>query len=142
MFKVNIYIETSIHGPSRRDGAYMYLVEFVKRDGTPVTRHAMNTIESATELQLTLTAMIESIGILNKDCEITIFTRCQTIINATSCAWHVIWEKNGWRNAKGNPVKCAELWQQYIDISRQHSVQIVNKEHSYRNWMKNQLKPA
>ena len=37
MQDVNIYIETSFHGPARKDGEYLYLLECI-RNGAPATR--------------------------------------------------------------------------------------------------------
>lgn len=139
MFKVNIYIETSIHGPSKRDGACMYLIEYLKQDGTPVTRVGKSSIESTTELELALTAMIAAVGKLTKPCEVQLYTTCNNILNAVRGAWHIQWQKNDWKNAKGNPVKCADLWQQYIEKAGPHTILILNEKHSYKNWMQNEL---
>lgn len=44
-FRVNIYIETSRHGPSKGPGKYMYLIEFLLKNGDPVTREAIESFE-------------------------------------------------------------------------------------------------
>ena len=41
MFDVNIYIITSVRGPAIRRAVGEWIVEFVLRDGTPVTRSGM-----------------------------------------------------------------------------------------------------
>ena len=35
--QVNLYIETTVHGPRQQGGRWMYLLEFVTRRGDPVT---------------------------------------------------------------------------------------------------------
>lgn len=140
MFEVNIYIETSIHGPAKRDGSYMYLVEYIKDSGETVTRQGSGVIEDSTELELALTALVDAMGRLTKPCEIRINTQCQTILNTISNHWHIQWEKNGWNNAKGKPVKHSELWQQYRNLSGRHLILIENTMHSYKSWMQSELK--
>ena len=36
--RVNIYITTSIRGPAKRNGGYGYVIEFIKKDGSLITR--------------------------------------------------------------------------------------------------------
>ena len=44
MQDVNIYIETSFHGPARKDGEYLYLLECI-RNGVPATREGRGAME-------------------------------------------------------------------------------------------------
>ena len=113
MQDVNIYIETSFHGPARKDGEYLYLLECI-RNGAPATREGRRAMERATENQLALTALAEALGRLNCPCELRIYTTCQHIINAMQNSWARQWQKNEWRNAKGTHVKNADLWVHYI----------------------------
>lgn len=92
MQDVNIYIETSFHGPARKDGEYIYLLECV-RNGVPATREGRGAMERATENQLALTALAEALGRLNCPCELRIYTTCQHIINAMQNSWARQWQK-------------------------------------------------
>ena len=38
---VTIYTETNLRGPAKRSGAGMWLVEYIRKDGTPETRQGM-----------------------------------------------------------------------------------------------------
>ena len=62
MQDVNIYIETSFHGPARKDGEYLYLLECI-RNGAPATREGRGAMERATENQLALTALAEALPV-------------------------------------------------------------------------------
>ena len=83
MQDVNIYIETSFHGPARKDGEYLYLLECI-RNGVPATREGRGAMERATENQLALTALAEALGRLNCPCELRIYTTCQHIVNTVA----------------------------------------------------------
>ena len=51
MQDVNIYIETSFHGPARKDGEYLYLLECI-RNGAPATREGRGAMERRTSSPL------------------------------------------------------------------------------------------
>lgn len=140
MQDVNIYIETSIHGPARKNGKYIYILEYIKGDGTPETRGGRGEAEAATENQLALTALAEALNRLNRICCLRIYTNCQHIHNAMDNSWARQWQKNGWVSARGKPVKNAELWERVLDQLDRHLYTFTGEEHSYRDWMQSQLK--
>lgn len=142
---VSIYIESGIRGPARRSGAGVWLVEYIKPDGTPVTRpraipdgvvYKENTTQTALELEL----LIEAFSILTKTCSVRVNTQCEHILSAFENGWLEQWKKSDWKTARGKPVANAELWQQvseYIDI--QEEVMIESGENSYRNVMQMEI---
>ena len=119
MQDVNIYIETSFHGPARKDGEYIYLLECI-RNGVPATR--------------------EGRGRLNCPCELRIYTTCQHIINAMQNSWARQWQKNEWRNAKGTPVKNADLWKKILQELDPHRYLFTDEYHEYRLWMQSEFR--
>lgn len=140
MFKVNIYIETTIRAPAKRDGAYIYVLEFVKSSGEPVTRQEIKHIKETTENELVLRAIVSALNRLTKNCEIRINTKCQHVLNTVQNLHHIQWEKSDWINSKGKEVKNKELWQQYVKMSRIHVITVLSSEHSYQEWMRRELK--
>lgn len=55
--RVNIYITTSIRGPARKNGGYGYVIEFIKKDGSPVTRSGIGYEVKATEKKTYITGI-------------------------------------------------------------------------------------
>lgn len=104
MQDVNIYIAGTIHGPAKKAGGYLYILECF-RGGQAVTLEKSAWMEKATENQLALTALGEALGRLNCPCSLRIYTDCHHIIHAMRDSWARQWQKNGWRNAKGKAVK-------------------------------------
>lgn len=139
-FKVNIYIETSVHGPVIRRAAGMWLIEYIKKDDTPVTRQGCIRKESITENALALELMKEAFSRLTKPCSVRVNTECEHILNTMKGYWLAQWVKNDWRNAKNKPVKNAELWQQCHELMEQHGVTFENEPHSYQKWMQEEIK--
>lgn len=119
---VTVYVESGIRGPARRSGAGTWLVEYIRKDGTPETRpvdpaDAVTWLPDTTQAALELNMLIDALSILTKPCEVRINTECEHILNVF---------ENGWM----------EKWKQlseYIDV---HEDVLVEKgENSYRNIM-------
>lgn len=138
-FRVNIYIETSRRGPSKGPGKYMYLMEYIKKNGEPFTIGDTESFDSTFENELALKAIIAAAKRLRKSCSIRIFTGCNHILSTTHNSWHIQWQKNGWRKANGMPVKNAELWEELVAVLAPHAVTYTKDEHSYRRWMREEL---
>lgn len=139
-FGVNIYIETSRHGPSHGPGKYIYLIEYLlKKTGEPATIHKIESFEETWENDLALKAIIAAGKRLNKPCCIRIFTGCNHILSATHNGWYIEWRKNGWKKSDGKEVKNAALWEELAEVLDKHAVTYTKDEHSYRKWMREQL---
>lgn len=138
---VTVYVESGIRGPARRSGAGTWLVEYIRKDGTPETRpvdpaDAVTWLPDTTQAALELNMLIDALSILTKPCSVRINTECEHILNVFENGWIEKWKESDWQNSKGKPVANAELWQQvseYIDV---HEDVLVEKgENSYRNIM-------
>ena len=81
MQDVTIYIETSIHGPARKDGEYLYLLECIRNE-TPITRDGRGKLEKATENQLAMTALLEALKRLNCPRAVVVYTSCDNLASA------------------------------------------------------------
>lgn len=140
MPEVNIYIDTSIKGPSKRKGAYIYILEYRTGDGKIVTRDGRGILDQATENELALTAITDALKRLNKSCSVRVFTRCDHILNAMKNHWARQWQKKGWVNAKGKKVRNADLWEKVLTELDKHICLFTDQEHSYGSWMESELK--
>ena len=138
MIEVRIFIESTWEGPAKRDGVAMWLVEYMKGD-EPVTRKGFIHVKEGTEAQGNLMAMINAFYILRKPCSALVFTRCEHILNTMQNHWHIQWQKNDWKNAKGKPAKNADLWQMLIEKAEMHTYSIQGGWHEYQNVMKSEL---
>lgn len=142
---VTVYVESGIRGPARRSGAGAWLVEYIRKDGTPETRpvdpaDAVTWLPDTTQAALELNMLIDALSILTKPCSVRINTECEHILNVFENGWLEKWKESDWKTAKGKPVANAELWQQlseYIDV---HEDVLVEKgENSYRNIMQMEI---
>lgn len=138
-FRVNIYIETSRRGPSKGPGKYMYILEYMLKDGTPYTKDGTETFEKINENKLVLKAIIAAGKRLTKPCSIRIFTGCNHVLSTTHNGWHIEWQKNGWKKKNGQPINNAALWEELVTVLDKHAVTYTKDAHSYKKWMQEQM---
>lgn len=137
---VDIYVKTSAKGPGKRKKAYYVWVIQMKLKGKEYTRKGFGELKDATENQATLTAIITALQRFTKDSEIRINTSCEHVLNSARNFWPPQWEKAGWVKNNGKPVANSELWQQFLNVSRMHTISWNDKEHEFSSWMEYELK--
>ena len=118
--RVNIYITTSIRGPARKNGGYGYVIEFIKKDGSPITRSGVGYEIKATENKLVLMALKAALKRLTKSCSALVFTKCEYILSSYKNEWISEWKKNDWTNARGVKLSNWELWRDISELSTLH----------------------
>lgn len=138
---VNIYIATSITGPRRGRGVYMYLLECFKSNGETVTRQQAVEMEDATENRLAVCALEAALGRLTAECYLTIYTDCEYLFSTIENGMLDQWEARSWQNAKGEPVKHADKWPRIQYLLKAQDVHLKLKEHhAYKRWMQDEIK--
>lgn len=77
---------------------------------------------NTTNNRMELTALREALRALKKDdLEIHVFSDSAYLANCFREKWYVGWKRNGWKNAKKNPVENRDLWEDLIErIERNH----------------------
>lgn len=139
MRQVDIYLDTSIRGPRRANGGYMYILAYKTTKGTADCGN-YKRLEDTTQNQLNLKALEEALGRLNGPCELTIWTDCKYIASALNSKWYEAWGANDWKTAKGQNVSDAETWIKVIDLLAIHSFKLrYNESHEYKAWMKKEI---
>ena len=138
--KVNLYIETTIHGPSQKGGRWMYLLEHTTSNGQTATLHVIGDWTDQKEIGLVLSAMAAGLARMKSPSEIRIYTTCKYIWSAIEREWLKDWRYSGWTTSKGKLIKHKELWEEIYFSSEQHLLMVDTGDHSYRNWMQSELK--
>lgn len=82
----------------------------------------LNGSESlTTNNRMELTAAIQALNALKRPCEVELFTDSQ-YLRLGMTTWLAGWKKKGWRNARNEAVKNADLWQQLDELARVHHI--------------------
>ena len=136
MDEVSIYLYTTIRGPGKKSGAFIYILEF-KTDKGPVTLTKAEPIEDATECQAELKALIGALKRLTRQCDLKIYTDSAHLAAAFNQGWLENWINNDWKNSKGESVANMSEWQEVLDLLGLDLIEFhVKKEHTYYKWMR------
>ena len=137
MQKATIYTETTIKGPTVKDGAYAAEIEYIRKNGEPETREVLGTEENTTYNRTTLLAIVTALKRFNRPCEIEIVTSNSFIKNTVECGNLSKWQENEWKTSKGEDIKNKELWQEFAQESKKHKIVVTLwKSHAYSGILK------
>jgi ribonuclease HI len=75
----------------------------------------------STNNRMEMMAAIEALNALKEPCKVDIYTDSQYVKNGIT-EWVKNWQRNGWKNAKKEPVKNADLWQALLAAVTPHDV--------------------
>lgn len=146
--KVNIYIATSIIGPRRADGLYMYLLETLvwrtqcgKREQVTCTRQQMAEMKATTENELAVSALEAALCRLTAPCDLAVWTDCPYVAGILEARRYEEWRAHGWQGTNGKPIKYVDKWLRISELLNAHGFEVKLKErHGYTDWMKREMK--
>lgn len=72
-----------------------------------------------------LQALLDAVNELKTPCMLNIYTASEYVIEPFEQGWINSWEKNSWKNAKGNEVRNAKQWQQVRTALAKHSARFI-----------------
>ncbi|MDE7047030.1 MAG: hypothetical protein K2P25_03485 [Lachnospiraceae bacterium] len=119
---ITVYIVTNAKPPAKGQAAGAWLVEYITSGGKAAIKGRALYRWDTTENALVLELIRDALGSLAKPCSVSVNTRCEHVLNAVKKHWLKKWKEDGWKNAKGKPVKNALLWQQAAEKMNKHCV--------------------
>lgn len=115
-------------------------MEYIKKNGEPYTKEGQRAASDTTKDRLTLMAMIEAMKrITDQTVEVVFVPSDHSIMHIINNGWHTKWSENGWKTSKGD-VANADLWKEYMELSRQRDISITDEHNSYGTIMRKELK--
>ncbi len=138
---VNIYLMTDLKGPSKRNGRYLFVIEFISAKGEKATLTCGGVEQSVTENMIYLRAFARSLGRLKKPSNIQLHIENRYFRNTWSNSWPIIWSKNNWVKANGSKASNADEWAQILTLLEPHTLTLAPyySANVYENWMKEEL---
>lgn len=86
---------------------------------------------ATTNQRMELLAAIKGLEKLKKPCKVKLSSDSAYLVNAFTQGWIENWQRNGWLNAKKEPVSNADLWRKLISLSAVHEIDWIKvKGHS------------
>lgn len=75
-----------------------------------------------TNNRMELLAAISALQALKEPCRVELYSDSAYMVNAFRQNWLANWQRNGWLNAKKEPVENQDLWRQLLQLTRVHQV--------------------
>lgn len=119
----------------------MYLIECLINDRIE-SREGILSFPDTTEDAITITVLIRALLELNKPCKFRIYTSDRNFFYALQTGRALEFQRSGFINARGMPVKNAELWETLFYLLGKHEWEISQDDHSYKLYMESELKKA
>ena len=119
MKKVDIYTDGACSGNPGPGGWGAVLIYEGKE------KEIFGAKKDTTNNQMELTAVIEALKLLKEKCELTIYSDSAYVVNAFNEKWIEGWISKGWKNAKKDPVKNIEEWQELLRLLEGHKYTFI-----------------
>ena len=141
MKEVHIYLYSTVKGTREQRGAYTYILETETNKG-PATISKTEKVEKMTNHKCVLTALAAALRRISQHSYLIIYTDSSFVaVNTKDSLFK--WKKNGWKTARGEPVKHLEEWQEIEQLIKPHSYEfVVGIKHGYYQWMKEKSEKA
>lgn len=136
---VDIFIGTTLRGSAKGSGRVMYIMRTKRKNGSNYEA-APQIVEydNTTESESVLRAIRDALQRLHYACTVVIHTECSNVAAAITQHWPEKWQHDGWKSAKGNPVKNAVLWEMLLQDVEEggHILLAEGEKHEYAEWMR------
>lgn len=88
-------------------------------------------VPETTNQRMELLAAIKGLEGLKQPCRVKLYSDSAYLVNAFTQGWIPNWQRNGWLNAKKQPVSNADLWKKLIRLDNIHDIEWIKvKGHS------------
>jgi len=78
-----------------------------------------------TNNRMEITAAIEALRALKVPCRVKLYSDSAYLVNAFRQRWLENWQRNGWVNARKQPVENQDLWQELLRVMAPHQVEWI-----------------
>lgn len=102
-------------------GGYGVVLLYTKKDGSVEKKTISGSAENTTNNQMELTACIVGLKALKTSCVVDLFSDSKYVIDGMT-KWVADWIKKGWKTANKKSVANVELWQELVEIAKQHDI--------------------
>ena len=90
-----------------------------------VSREISGGEAHTTNNRMELMAVIKSLELLTRPCEVDLYSDSAYVVNAFNQHWIEGWQKKGWVNSAKNEVANKDLWMQLIELFNTHKVTFI-----------------
>lgn len=106
------------NAPGRGKGGWACIL--MHPDG--VVQELLGQAELSTNNRMEMQAAIEGLKAVASPSVIELYSDSAYLVNCFRDKWYVKWQKNGWKNSRGEPVENKDLWEELITLYQHHTV--------------------
>ena len=77
---------------------------------------------ATTNNRMELTGVISALKALKEPCIVELYSDSKYVIDALSKGWAVSWQKNGWKKADKKAALNSDLWQELLELAKEHEL--------------------
>ncbi|MBP0990641.1 MAG: ribonuclease HI [Oscillospiraceae bacterium] len=81
--------------------------------------------ENTTNNRMELTAAIEGLSALKRECEVTLYSDSKYLVDAINQGWVYGWKKKGWKRSGNEPALNSDLWEKLLILTAKHNVEFI-----------------
>jgi ribonuclease HI len=127
---ITIYTDGACEGNQFKTnvGGWAYLILGLTNEEIKEAGAEKNTTNNKMELTACISALNLVASKVSKNSsnpEIKLFSDSEYVVKGVK-EWRKGWERKGWKNSKGEPVKNKELWEQLFSLSDRLSVSFIH----------------
>ena len=138
--KVNIYMYQTVRGPRRQQAYGIYVLEAETAKG-PVTK-TINLQVEGSENEANLKVLEDAVSHLKMPTDLSIYTESVWLSTALT-EWLPKWRKTEYLSAKNEKVAFSDIWEKVGKVLETQNLSVFcQNEHSYREWLKKNVKTA
>lgn len=142
---VKIYTCISYGGMQKKESLYGACIVYVTPKGKIEARYYYDTCGSSIGFnQVMLSALVCAMQHLTKPCSITAYVKTEYIENMLNRGLPAQWERDNWKNSKGEQVACAKQWSELLRMTGIHELNFESSnlvtDNEYIVQMEKQLK--
>ena len=115
MNKVYLYTDGACSG-NPGPGGWACLLKYKE-----ITKEISGGAKETTNNQMELTAVIEGLSLLKKNCGVDLFTDSKYVLEGAT-KWLEGWIQKNWKKADKKPVLNRELWEKLIPLLEKHTI--------------------
>jgi len=133
LLNVEMYVSTTLRGSAKRTGKVMYTLRTKVREKQYYEKPPEIGKADGTANRLVLWSICRALERMLGKQMILIYTENTYVASVINQGWLETWERNGWKNSRGNEIKDADLWKTILEKSRKagHNIAAVAGKHEY-----------
>ncbi|GHU59281.1 ribonuclease H [Clostridia bacterium] len=128
MDKVEIFSDGACKGNPGK-GGWGALLRWRGSSGKVIEKELCGGERATTNNRMELTAVIESLRLLKRPCEVVVTTDSRYVVDSVTKRWVYNWQRQGWVKTSGSgasvckkPVPNADLWRELLPLLETHKV--------------------